>query len=223
MTPCLASRINPEHEALRVLGCGLLLALLVGCNGSSQKGAPAEATANPHADAASPHGADPDAAAPGGEGDVKPLAFNGQPGWVSEPPSTEMRVAQWKLPKAEKDPEDGTLVIYYFGGGGGRVNDNLARWSTQFDQPDGRDSIEVAAISEAEVNGMTVHRMDLSGTYVAETTPGSGVRLNKPDFRLLGAIVESPAGLYFIKLIGPKATVVRWQESFEKFIGALKP
>jgi hypothetical protein len=52
-----------------------------------------------------------------------------------------MRVAQYKLPKAEGDTEDGSLVIYYFGQGqGGGTAANIERWINQMKQPDGSDS-----------------------------------------------------------------------------------
>ena len=37
---------------------------------------------------------------------------------------------------------------------------------------------------------MTV--VDLAGTYVAETSPGSGEQLNHPDWRMLVAVIETP-------------------------------
>src|SRR6266446_6746241 len=36
-------------------------------------------------------------------------------GWVTEKPSSTMRVAQYKLPKTDGDSEDALLVVYYFG------------------------------------------------------------------------------------------------------------
>src|SRR5258708_19794173 len=43
------------------------------------------------------------------------LHFKAQDGWVVEQPSSKMRAAQYKLPKAEGDSEDASLVLYYFG------------------------------------------------------------------------------------------------------------
>src|SRR5881396_600245 len=50
-------------------------------------------------------------------------------GWVSERPSSSMRVSQYKLPAADGDSEAASLVVYYFGQGqGGSVDANLERW-----------------------------------------------------------------------------------------------
>src|ERR1700730_6362397 len=43
------------------------------------------------------------------------LRFKTPDGWVTEQPSSKMRAAQYKLPKAEGDSEDASLVLYYFG------------------------------------------------------------------------------------------------------------
>jgi hypothetical protein len=48
------------------------------------------------------------------------LRFKAPEGWVVEKTSSAMRVAQYKLPKAEGDKEDGSLVLYYFGQSGRR-------------------------------------------------------------------------------------------------------
>ena len=39
--------------------------------------------------------------------------------WKEEKPSSDMRLTQFKLPKAEGDPEDAELIIFYFRGGSG--------------------------------------------------------------------------------------------------------
>mgnify|MGYP001212238729 FL=1 len=60
--------------------------------------------------------------------------------------------------------------------------------------------------------------LDVPGTYVAAVRPGSTSRLNKTDFRLLAAVVETPAGPYFFKLTGPARSVARWDNAFAAFL-----
>lgn len=149
------------------------------------------------------------------------LVLTGQEGWELRQ-AKGMRVAQWNLPKAEGS-KDAELAVFHFQGGAGGVEANMERWLGQFTQPDGKTSKEVAKRSQKDVAGLKVHLVDLSGTYVAESRPGSGLRVNEPDSRLLGAIVEGPNGQqHFIKLIGPAATVKKWEKSFEAFIDALR-
>jgi hypothetical protein len=145
------------------------------------------------------------------------LQFSAQPGWVEEPPSHTLRLAQYRLPQVEGDRAAAELVVT--AKIGGSPADNLARWVSFFElAPGTQPSTTVEKRGE-----LTLHRVDVAGTYVAETTPGSGVRLNEADWRMLGAVVESPYGPYYFKLVGPAATVEHWKESFDAFLAALKP
>ena len=155
-----------------------------------------------------------DPAKPSGE-----LHFKAPPEWIVEKPSSNMRVAEYKLPKAETDSEDGSLVLYFFGTNqGGSVQANLDRWISQIEQADGSASKAKAKLETFTVNNLKISTIDLSGTYVAETAPGSGVRHNKPDYRLRAAIIETPKGAYYVKLFGPTKTLTRWDKSFNDYL-----
>ncbi len=152
-----------------------------------------------------------------------PLVFEPAPDWIVESPASSMRKAQYRLPRAGGDTEDAECVVYYFGTqGGGGLEANIERWCSQFEQVDGRDSKDVLVHSERTVGGMPVHEVRLAGTYVAETAPGSGVRVNKPDFRMVAAIVESDHGAYYVKLVGPEATVEAHTTAFLDFIDRIQ-
>lgn len=147
------------------------------------------------------------------------LKFTVPPGWIEEERTSSMRVAQYRLPKVEGDTENGSVVLYYFGQGqGGSTAANIERWVGQMKQADGSSSKAVAKEASFDVNGLKVTTVDVAGTYVAETTPGSGTFENKPGYRLQAAVVETPNGPYFLKLIGPEKTVARWSESFLSFL-----
>jgi hypothetical protein len=64
--------------------------------------------------------------------------------------------------------------------------------------------------------------VDLTGTYVAEVSPGSTQRFNKPGFRLRAAVVTTTEGPYFIKHVGPAKTVAKWEEAFAAFVKSLR-
>ena len=146
------------------------------------------------------------------------LKFKVPAGWVEEERTSTMRVAQYRLPKAPGDAEDASLVLYYFGQGqGGSTAANIERWISQMKQSDG--SVAKGAKDEQLVgNGLKVTTVDVSGTYVAETAPGSGTFHNKPDYRLRAAVVETPNGSYFVKLVGPEKTVAQWNDSFLSYV-----
>ena len=56
------------------------------------------------------------------------LTFAKPQTWTVRPAASSMRVAEFVVPKAAGDVEDGELIVYYFGGGGGYVQANIDRW-----------------------------------------------------------------------------------------------
>lgn len=146
------------------------------------------------------------------------LRYQVPEGWVTEKPTSSMRAAQYKLPKAEGDPEDASLVLYFFGAGqGGSVSSNIDRWVGQMEQPDGASSKDKARTETITVNGLRVTMVDVSGTYTAQMSPGSDTHANNSNYRLRAAVVETPKGNYFAKLIGPAKTVGRWDQSVQDY------
>lgn len=147
------------------------------------------------------------------------LRFTVPAGWLEEERSSSMQVAQYRLPKVAPDTEDASLVLYYFGENqGGSAAANVERWVDQMKQADGGSSQETAKTDHLETNGLQVTTVDVSGTYVAETAPGSGKLHNQPGYRLRAAVIETPKGSYYVKLVGPEKTVAEWNDSFLSFI-----
>ncbi|MCH8852854.1 MAG: hypothetical protein IID41_09425 [Planctomycetes bacterium] len=143
--------------------------------------------------------------------------------WVVEQPTSSVRKAQLRLPGG--DDGDAELVIYNFGTtpeAGGSVEASFGRWCGQFVQTDGRESKDVATRREAEISGMAVHTIDISGRYVAAVRPGSPEKHDKPDHRMLGSVIISPEGKYFLKLLGPSSTVEKHAALYEEFLRSLK-
>ena len=150
------------------------------------------------------------------------LIFSAPAGWKPVATSSSMRVAQFALPRAAGDPADAELVVYYFGGSGGTVEANIERWVGQMRQPDGKPSSAVAKRASRTINGLEATLVDVSGTYVAEMTPGAKERHNSPNFRLRAAVIETSNGPYFIKLTGPAKTIAASEKAFEAFLASLK-
>ena len=154
---------------------------------------------------------------------VATLKYDAPAGWESKKPVSTMRVAEFTLAKVTGDAEDATVTIYFFGGQGGTVQANLDRWIGQMAQPDGKASKDVATTSKLKTNsGLAVTMVDVSGTFVAEVTPGSTEKFNKPNFRQRAAVVETTGGPYFVKLVGPAKTVAKWDESFLAFLKTIR-
>jgi hypothetical protein len=134
-----------------------------------------------------------------------------------------MRRAQFALPRESGDSEDGELTVFYFGmGQGGSTEANISRWIGQVSQPDGSSSRDKAKISQSKVSGFPMTEVDVSGTLKASTMPGVRQRPARPGYRLLGAVLESPQGPWFFKLVGPQKTISRWDDSFRQFISSAR-
>ena len=147
------------------------------------------------------------------------LRFTAPEGWVKEQPASAMRVAQYKLPRADGDNEDGSLVVYFFGATqGGAIQANIDRWISQIQQPDASSSKDKAKTETTTINGLKVTTVDVTGTYTAEMAPGSGTFHNDANYRLRAAVIETPKGNYFLKLVGPAKTMGRWDQSVTVFV-----
>lgn len=149
------------------------------------------------------------------------LTLTAPAGWKTVPVTSSMRVAQYALPRAAGDTQDGELIVYYFGGEGGSLDANIERWVGQIQQPGGKPSTAVKRDART-INGLKVTLVDLSGTYVAEMSPGSGQLHNNPGFRMRAGYIETANGPYFIKLVGPAKTIAAHEKQFESFISSVK-
>lgn len=135
-------------------------------------------------------------------------------GWTSEP-ARPMRVATYTIPAA-RGAEAGECGVYYFGKGqGGGVEENIARWSQQFQ------GSPKAVVTWRTVAGLRVHRVVISGAYLAPAGPMMQSQGSRPNYRLLGAIVEAPGGLVFFKCTGSAATMAAAEKGFDALIASL--
>ncbi len=151
------------------------------------------------------------------------LRYNVPEGWQTEKPTSNMRAAQYKLPRAEGDSADAELVLYYFGQGqGGSAQANIDRWLNQMQQPDGSSSKEKAKIETTTVNGLPVSTVDVTGKYNGGmASPGvapSATPAVMSNYRMRAAIIETPKGSYFVKLTGPQKTVSHWDQAYTAYL-----
>lgn len=199
---------------------------------SSAAANPHATGANPHATGAAPpnaHGTPPSAAqtAPralekraDGRVALGPFSMVVPAGWTENPSTSSMRAAQFQLPAPEGGEAE--VIVYYFGQtGAGSVQANIDRWVNQFKQPDDKPSASVAKIEKATFAGQESSVVSVSGRYVAPAMPG-GPPTDKPDQSLVAAIVPSPQGPYYFRLVGSKAAVAAQEKPFREALGSLK-
>ena len=148
------------------------------------------------------------------------LKFEATGQWESVKPKSRMLEFEIKVPKTAEDKTDGRLTIM---GAGGSISANIQRWEGQFSQTDG--SATEAKTKEMTIEEMKVTMVDITGSFT-QTMGGpfsGGKKVTLDDQRMLAAIIQTPEnGNYFVKLVGPAATMKANEGAFEKMIKSAK-
>jgi hypothetical protein len=137
----------------------------------------------------------------------------------------KLRVAQFRLPKADRDPEDAELVIFFFGrGSGGGTEDNVKRWKGMFDPPKGKTIEEVSKVEKKKVGNVSVVVVDVHGTFKSRFPPNdpNAKVTRKENFRQINVIFDSENGPYFFRLTGPADTIAQHKKGFDDWLKNFK-
>ncbi|MBI5759997.1 MAG: hypothetical protein HZA46_15880 [Planctomycetales bacterium] len=173
-----------------------------------------------------------DSAAPS-DGEQKTKPTDGQPselklevitfkvpaGWQRvNPPSVRILDAEFTIPRADGDEFDGRLTLMAAGGG---LDASIGRWSSEFTQESGLGpKTETLMLGDNEVQWV-----DIRGTYngPANRAPGVAAIEPRPDYRMAAVIIPlTPSHAFYIKLTGPKATVVARLDELKDFVRSAK-
>jgi hypothetical protein len=151
--------------------------------------------------------------------DAGGLTFQVPTAWKSSTPSSPMRKAEIKVAPVEGDKEPAELVVFAFPGGAGTVDANIKRWQSQFKDADGNPP----RIESKEVKGKNVDvtRVETAGHYFPMTFPGQPKQVDRPNYRLLGAIVQTGTTGYFLKMVGPDKTMQAIRPDFDQLISTI--
>lgn len=189
------------------------LLLIAACDKTPEPGPPASAPkttakAAPERTAA----AKPPAATPAGPSD---LAWDTPKTWEKvENPST-MRKATYRIPKAAGDAEDGEMSVSQ---AGGSIDANIKRWTGQFENAKDEDTKRF----EKKVGDFKVTVVEIKGTFTGSGMPGAPPGPPKPQYAMLGAIVETSGSPHFFKLTGPEKTVAAARSDFDKMVDSFR-
>ncbi len=145
-------------------------------------------------------------------------------GWKRVQPKSGIVETEFAIPAdgaaADGSPlQPGRMTVM---GAGGSVEANIDRWYGQFTQPDGSATKDKATTKKLELAGCKVTLVDSPGTY--KDSPGGpfagGGAVDRPDYRMLAAIVETPdrRGNYFLKFYGPAKTVAAHADGFRAMV-----
>jgi len=151
--------------------------------------------------------------------DAGGLTFQVPASWKSTPPASQMRRAELKVAPVEGDKEPAELVVFAFPGGAGSVEANVKRWQSQFKGADGNPP----PVDSKTVPGknVTVTRVETSGHYFPSQFPGQARQPDRPNYRLLGAIVQTSQTGYFLKMVGPDKTMQAARAEFDQMIATM--
>lgn len=152
--------------------------------------------------------------------DAKGLSFEAPASWKSHPPSKATRRAELKVEPLEGDDYPAELVVFAFPGAAGTVDANLTRWQRLFKDKDGNPP----KIESKKVQGKNVEvtRAETSGHYYPAQFPGTAKEPDRPDARLLGAIVTGDDVSYYIRMIGPDKTMTKLRSEFDDMLATIK-
>jgi hypothetical protein len=142
-------------------------------------------------------------------------------GWKRVQPKSSIVETEFSVPSEGEGEQPGRMTVM---GAGGSVQANVDRWYGQFTQPDGKATKDKAATKTLKLAGCQVTIVDISGTYKdAPAGPFAGGKaVDRPDYRMLAAIVETPGkGNYFLKFYGPGKTVAAHADGFRAMVEGL--
>ncbi|MCE2727948.1 MAG: hypothetical protein LW698_14425 [Planctomycetaceae bacterium] len=144
-------------------------------------------------------------------------------GWQRVQPKSGIVETEFAIPSegaaADGTPaQPGRMTVM---GAGGTVQANIDRWYGQFVQPDGSETKTKATTKKLDLAGCKVTLVDIPGTY--KDSPGGpfagGRAVERPDYRMLAAIVETPdRGNHFLKFYGPAKTVAAHADGFRTMV-----
>jgi hypothetical protein len=137
----------------------------------------------------------------------------------------KFRVAQFKLPKADRDPEDAELVVFFFGKGqGGSDQQNIERWQSMFQPPKGKKIEDATKVEKMKVGKVPVTYVDVRGTFLSKFPPfdPNAKVTRKENYRRLGVVFDSENGPFFITVTGPADTVERHKKEFDNWLKNFK-
>ena len=139
------------------------------------------------------------------------VTFTRPADWKWVPVNSPMRKAQLSVPGADAG-KAADITFFHFGeGGAGGVEANAQRWLKQFSGKSGAEKIE-----PQEIAGVKVTLVSTEGTFTSGMPGGEAKAME--NHGLLGAMIENPEGLVFVKMTGPVETVKAARERFLEFI-----
>jgi hypothetical protein len=163
----------------------------------------------------------------GGAVRIEGLTLMAPQGWLRQgPPRGAFVQAEYVLPRADGDRDDGRLTLSVAGTGKGYLEANIERWKGEFGG-----TPEKSHQEKIEAHGISVTLVDFSGVFEKPSpfSPGSdpnhrGKALPDNDpiklsgHRMIAAVIPVGDQLHFVKAVGPEKTIETHAEKIKAFI-----
>ena len=140
--------------------------------------------------------------------------------WKQVEPRSRIIAHEFSITAVGDDKTPGRMTIMAASGG---LEANIARWVGQFKTSDGRPlGDDDKQVDKKEISGLEVHQVDIAGDYQDKPGPFAPTAINRPNYRMLAAIVPTPGqGTWFIKLYGPRETIDAANKPFDAMIDGI--
>jgi len=172
--------------------------------------------------AAHPVSRDADVSLYGSTFKVGGLQFTVPSKWQGEPVESPARAGQWRVPPLHgEEGEGGEVVVFYFGPGiGGSAKENIEAWIGTMFNVDGQPA--AAKENQHETGGFKISQVVIFGTYNQVISLPGIPPLAKPNYGLLGAVIENPQGSVYWRFTGPESLITADLPLFNKIIDSVK-
>ena len=153
---------------------------------------------------------------------VGDLKFTIPSKWKIEMVESPARGGQWRVPPLHGAGEGGEVVAFYFGPGvGGSAKENIEAWIGTMFNAEGHPA--AAEVKHHETGGFKISQVVIFGTYNQVVSLPGVPPVPKPNYGLLGAVIENPQGNIYWRFTGPEALITANLPLFNKVIDSVKP
>ncbi len=148
------------------------------------------------------------------------LTFTIPSRWQIQMVDGPARGGQWRVPPLRGQGDAGEVVTWFFGpGAGGTAEENIMAWIGTMFSPGGHPADKQW---QYKAGGFPVSQVVIFGTYnEAVASPGIPP-LARPNYVLLGTVIENSAGNIYWRFTGPEALVTATLPLFNKMIESVK-
>ena len=142
--------------------------------------------------------------------------------WKSEKPANRLRSHQFKLASGDKDFADAEVSVSP--DFNPDPEKSKPRWKGEYVLPDAVKPEDAMKEGKFEVNGATVHTLDITGTWKYKERPFDPKSKEelRPEYRTIWALVVVKDEATMIKLSGPMKVVAKHKSDFDGWLKSLK-